>query len=354
MHALSPPANLKSIQALRGLAAMAVAAAHLYAVEGKFDAAPLLGAWAQAGFAGVDLFFVISGFVMVWVTGAIEGRPREVPRFLLARAIRIYPLWWLVLTAVVAVWIVRPAWVYASSAGAPDLLRSYLLLPAPSLPLHAVGWTLVHELWFYLVFAALLALPKGRAPIGLGFWAAVVFVAAALPAPADPVLRLIRHPLSLEFMFGCAVGLCARRGIFPAPRALVGLGLAVIVAGGASIVANPIAAFEGEWERVLKFGLPAAILIWGVVGMERAGVVAPRWSQHLGDWSYALYLIHVPVFAAAARASAGLSRGGAIDNLVFLVVAIAGAVGAAAVLHLGFDRPLQKAARRALVARSRG
>jgi exopolysaccharide production protein ExoZ len=348
-NALSTPptnANLTCIQSLRGFAALAVCLAHLHAVETKFGGMPLLGNWALAGFAGVDLFFVISGFVMVWVTRADQGHVQALPGFWLARFLRIYPLWWLVLSAIVAVWMVKPGWVYASHLTDPDILRSYLLFPAKELPLHAVGWTLIHEVWFYLVFGLLLLAPARLFPFLLLAWGAAVAAAAlTLPAPSDPVIALVRHPLTLEFILGAFVGLLVSYRQFPFPGLMARGGAFLLVLSIASQASNPQAAFETEWARVWLFGVPAALLIWGLVGMEQqSGTTSPTWTQALGNWSYALYLIHVPVFVAIGRLAAPLSREGPLDNIVLLVVGLTAALSAAFVLHRLFERPMGRLA----------
>jgi exopolysaccharide production protein ExoZ len=345
-----PALNLTSIQALRGLAALAVAIAHLRSVELKFDPAPILGIWTAIGFGGVDLFFVISGFVMVWVTRRYQGNPKALPRFWLARFFRIYPLWWLVLSAIVAVWLIRPEWVYSSDTSTPDLLRSYLLLPATTLPLHLVGWTLIHEVWFYLIFGLLLLLPKRSLPVGLVIWAGIVAVwALAQPATADPVLKLIRNPLTLEFIAGAGVGLLATKGPLPFARPMMWLGCLILLLAALSVRENAQSIFAQEWPRIWLFGLPCAMIVWGVVGLEQAGnAPAPRWLQGLGDWSYGLYLIHVPAFVFISRLAKPLSQNGIVDNIGFLCAALATAILSAFILHAVFERPLQQLSRRLL------
>jgi exopolysaccharide production protein ExoZ len=339
--------NLTSIQSMRGIAALVVAAAHLHSVELKFDPSPLLGNWATVGFGGVDLFFVISGFVMVWVTRASQGIAKDVPRFWLARVLRIYPLWWLVLSALVAVWLVKPDWVFSSVTGTPDLLRSFLLLPATNPPLHAVGWTLIHEMWFYLVFGFILMMPARLLPALLACWAAfVVGAALAFPKPANPVLNLIRHPLTLEFIAGGAIALLASKRNLPFARIMLQAGCLVLLLAALSIRDNPPAAFVDEWTRIGLCGVPFAMILWGWVGLEQTGGDSPRWSQALGNWSYALYLIHVPVFALVGRIAKPISRSGPLDNMAVLAVAFALAIFAAFILHTLFERPLQNLARK--------
>lgn len=322
-----------------------VAIAHLRSVEVRFGGTPLLGTWALAGFGGVDLFFVISGFVMVWVTRGDQGKPAALPGFWFARLARIYPLWWLVLSALVAVWMVKPDWVYSSHDSSPELWKSYLLVPDQELPLHAVGWTLIHELWFYLVFGIFLLLPTRWLPAALAIWAILTAAAASvLPRPDNPFIALIRHPLTLEFILGATIGLLAQGRIFPAPRLMVQFSAFWMLMSALALREDAPAMFGQEWPRLMYFGIPAALLVWGCVGLEQDGYQSPKWTKSLGDWSYALYLIHVPVFAALGRLGAPLSQPGPLDNLILLTVALATAILAAWILHVGFDRPIQRLA----------
>jgi exopolysaccharide production protein ExoZ len=338
--------SLSTVQSLRGFAALAVCASHLHSIELKFDPTPLLGNWAITGFGGVDLFFVISGFVMVWVTRASQGVASAVPTFWLMRALRIYPLWWLVLSALVVVWMIKPDWVFSSVAGEPDLLRSYLLFPAVNLPLHAVGWTLIHEMWFYIVFGFVLMVPRRFVPACLALWAGVVIAAAlALPNPADPVLSLLRHPLTLEFIAGAAIALLATKRALPLARIVLQAGCFFLLLAAIFIRDNAATAFADEWTRIGLFGLPCAMILWGWVGMEQAGGGSPLWSQGLGNWSYALYLIHVPVFALVGRLAKPFSIPGPIDNIALLIVALALAILAAFVLHEALEKPMQRLSR---------
>jgi exopolysaccharide production protein ExoZ len=346
-------AKLTSIQSLRGLAALVVAAAHLHSIELKFDLSPLLGNWAVAGLGGVDLFFVISGFVMVWVTRASHGVVSDVPRFWLARIVRIYPLWWLVLSAIVALWLVKPDWVFSNTVVAPDILKSYLLFPASGLPLHAVGWTLIHEMWFYIVFGLLLFAPARLLPALLIAWAGIVVAAAiGMPKPLEPVVNLIRHPLTLEFIVGAGISLIASKRALPFARVILQVGCFLLLLAAISIRENPPAAFADEWTRVALFGLPFAMILWGWVGLEQVGSDTPRWTQALGNWSYALYLIHVPVFALVGRLAKPFSIPGPLDNIALIVVALVLAIFVSFLLHVLFERPLQKLSHKWLKRRS--
>ena len=99
--------TLNHVQALRGVAAFLVMLAHLYDSELKYSPDQLLGRWTIYGNAGVDLFFLISGFIMVYVTSNRDRGVKPAFEFLFSRACRIYPLYWIVTLAVFAVALIR-------------------------------------------------------------------------------------------------------------------------------------------------------------------------------------------------------------------------------------------------------
>lgn len=197
--------QLLTIQAARGFAANLVVLSHLSIVEAKYTAGDILPAFTFYGIAGVDLFFVLSGFIMVAVAGHYTG-PID---FLWRRATRIYQTYWLISLPVLALAIVAPTFVNSSIQTPISLWRSFFLIPDRTLPLLAVGWTLVHEMYFYLVFSIFLAL---HIPILVGIigWGVILLViAATIPdqVAVFPVLRVATSPLTVEFMMGAIVGI---------------------------------------------------------------------------------------------------------------------------------------------------
>ena len=297
--------RLAGVQALRAIAAWGVVICHLGGFEQKYLAGPQITPVAfQYGMAGVDIYFVLSGFIITTMCLGRFQRRGEAGRFLKRRFLRIYPIYWLWCAAVLAVFSVDPHLVN-SSHGRPDVLRSILLLPQRNLPLLLVSWTLVYEVFFYLLFAAALRwMREEHLPWALGVWGAVVATAAWMlkPTEAEPWLNLVASPLLLEFIMGGAVALCLPRIGCGASIAALGLGIAAFVLGSAVLLALHVP-FPLGWERVLIYGTGAALLIAGLTGLEREGRChLPRWMAHLGDSSYSLYLSHVPVMAVAGVA----------------------------------------------------
>jgi exopolysaccharide production protein ExoZ len=302
MRAGSPSHKIVGVQALRGVAACGVVACHMIGFETKYLAGPtMLPGVCRFGMAGVDLFFVLSGFI---VTATSLGKFRhrgEAGQFLTRRFLRIYPMYWIWCVPVLVVFFMRPG-IVNSTHGRPDLLRSFLLIPQQHLPLLLVAWTLVYEVFFYALFSAGLRWLRERdLPWALGGWAAVVIAGHWLLMPVEtaPLIDLMFSPLLLEFMMGCTVALCVSRCNKTAAIAALMLGAGGFVLG-TFIFAMQGGWFPSDWNRVLVYGTSSAMLIAGVVAWERMqgrSILHPL--SGLGDRSYSLYLSHVPVIAVA-------------------------------------------------------
>ena len=350
------PGRLATLQAVRALAAAMVVVVHLAgptAFEHKVFGRSLLDPLWHPAMTGVDLFFVVSGFVMVVTAGgALTGAaPRQsLGRFAWRRASRIYPLYWLVSLALLAVVLAAPQLVHGN--GEPTSLpASFLLLPQAGEPLLLVGWTLVHEVGFYLVFALALAVRARWAAWGvLGAWAAVVLVGHLLvPHPSSPWLVVGFNPMNLEFLLGIGAGclvLHARRG----GAALLGAGAAILVLAWADLGAQgPL--LRDPLVGALVVGTGAALAVAGLALLERDGRLrVPAALARLGDSSYSLYLVHVPAITLAAIVLARLlppvggGAGVAVQLLVVAAVA-AGCALAASLTHRFAEQPLLRLTR---------
>jgi exopolysaccharide production protein ExoZ len=334
-------AKLLTLQVARGVAANLVVISHLTLVDAKYGGGTM-PPFLFYGIAGVDVFFVLSGFVMV----AIAGRDIRSDQFLWRRAVRIYPTYWLVSLVVLGVSLVFPAIVNSSIQGPISIWRSFLLIPQETLPLLAVGWTLIHEMYFYLVFALLLFF-RIPVPTGLVMWSAFLVLCAAFVPPghiaASPVLTVLLSPLTAEFMMGAVAGVLYRTG---AVRWALGAGSIGLLAIAATIVfvAPALSLAKNihldSW-RVILFGAPAALIIYALAAWElRTSPHAPAILVALGDWSYATYLVHVLVLSALGRMIAVVSSPGIGTTLLLAGFGlVATNLAGGATFHL-FERPL--------------
>lgn len=339
--------RLEHVQALRGLAALLVMFAHMVQIEPRGVDAPILPASLDWGMMGVDLFFVISGFIMVYVTrdwqaDRLDTRSRQVGEFLFARATRIYPLYWIITLALFVVWLVQPDMVFSSSPNEPQLLNTILLVPAYAYPMLEVGWTLVYEMGFYLGFAVLLLAPSRWRPWALLLWA-VITLGGNLAGwqGLSAIAFHLFNPLVLEFLAGTATGLIFLR--VKGDR-MVGTVLVMIGLSGLFMWMFSDVPFQDGWPRVLSLTLPSCMVLLGAAWLDRAGVKAPKFMVHLGDWSYSLYLTHLLslVFLARVWRWVGLE---ALPAPLLLITLTLFGISVAALTYFLIERPLLRAAR---------
>lgn len=364
MSTPSHPLRLSSIQVLRGVAALLVVLYHLCELQrlallapgapAQFveDAALLAGPWRR-GFAGVDLFFVISGFIMVYITAGLAPGWRQSLTFLRNRAIRVYPLWWMLCGLLVLYYFMatgQPVSADSQETDAPVglyLLKSFLLIPQPDYPLLGVGWTLIHEMFFYILFAVLLFLKPKLRLVGLGIWCVVVIVGKLMNwggLIATDYVTLALSLYSLEFIAGGFTAALILRGkiIFPRAALILGTTLAVI----ALFLFVEVEFKRVVVGRVLIFTLPFALMVYGAAGIEiTRGIKATRFWVWLGDISYSLYLTHILILGVLIRAFPLLplpqiGTPGYLDNLLFAVIGLVASIVVAALFYYCAERPL--------------
>lgn len=335
--------RLASLQALRGIAALAVVVFHLRGIELKYlGSASVLDGLGRYADAGVDLFFVLSGFVMTTISAGRYTQPGAGSRFLAKRAWRVLPLYWIFTTLVVVLMGIVPSMVNSSYAG-QSALASYFLIPHEQMPLLTVGWTLVHEAYFYLVFAALLAVvPERLVPACLLAWAALIGAAVWMPTgAASPAHYLVTNPLTYEFIGGALLGLYWRQvpSWMAVPLMAGGIGLAI-----AAAVLLPVAgpSTVGVWARVALFGTASVMLVAGAVRFEAIGRLrVPAPLVQTGDYSYSLYLSHVFVISAAGRAWALFCPApNAVGHWLFVATILVACCAVGYAVHRWVERPL--------------
>jgi len=338
---------LRNVQALRGLAAMLVVFVHL---EVLARLAGLPGGVTAFGNSGVDVFFVISGLIMVVTT---SGRKQTPQGFLRNRLTRIAPLYWTITLAVFALAMVAPALLQNTTADPIHLLKSLAFIPyergdGTMHPVVFVGWTLNYEMAFYVVFAIGLLLPNRLAGLALsiGVMAAAVLY-GQLAEPKNPLVGFYTTPMILEFGAGMILGALFVRDRLPKdPR--WGLPAAIL---GAAAVAVMIA---GPWlwpqfDRAVMFGVPALVIVTCGLVAERAGLVLNQgWIQLLGAASYSIYLTHFFCTQVVTKAAERLVGFGpvlmwALVPVVFVLVAIVGVLA-----HRRLELPLTELARKCI------
>jgi len=283
-----------SIQYLRAVAAIMVLIQHVATKGSQYSVGPWDG--FVIGGSGVDLFFVISGFIMCQAT---EGRNISPRAFMIARIRRVIPLYWLLTTVALVVYLVSPGMVNRSG-GQTSIWASYLLWPNGDKYLINNGWTLSYEFVFYGIFCAALLVSEGRrATLVVSVIVALVMLGAALRPSLFP-LAFFLSPIMLEF---CG-GILAYK-IYRANWLSAGHGIALLLGAIALLSAINIVRFDGYPSRYFYYGIPSVMIVMGMLALEPFFSSRPsKLFRLLGDSSYALYLTHGFVLAALGAALA--------------------------------------------------
>lgn len=294
-----------SIQYLRGLAALGVVVFHasISLLENDKALIPF-----GIGNAGVDLFFVISGFIMYFTTA---HRTVVASEFYLKRLIRIFPLYFCASTLAFLGACLAPHLVTRFSASPNEYIRSILFIPYYCThcqpeegikqlirPEVGQGWTLNYEVFFYLVFGLCLCVPRRFRVQSVVMIFTLLSALGIVFRPVDPVLHTYTDSLQCEFIFGVLIGYFFLSKV---PKLLRSLGVTVLIAGGATSVIVQLL-IPHSLPRVLGYGLPAASVVGCALFLELAGLI-PRlpFFLVLGDASYSLYILHTFVLAILRR-----------------------------------------------------
>jgi len=337
---------LKNVQALRAIAALLVVFEHLNFGLEKSDPGARLAffAFRTSGNFGVDLFFVISGFIMVVTNWKAFGNLQASPKFLIKRFVRIYPPYWFVLLPILLGFFVNARTFMHAHIGNTDILSSVLLLPQVTAPLLMVSWTLTFELLFYIIFACILPLNRVYLVPLLAAWAILeIIMFVIFHRSLNPVLNLLGAPLPIEFIMGAIIGTLYSRAMMPKPEAvgLVGSITAIGIWFGIAVPGLTIDPTQNDLARVLEYGIPAALLVYAAVALERrANLAVNDKLVYLGDSSYALYLWHMPVFVVLNIFAMRLHVHGVVADFLLQLLMLASAVTVAIIVYRYVERPM--------------
>lgn len=336
---MSDKSTIESIQALRAIAATLVVILHCFVhlqVRNRIAGIPSI---VDAGRAGVDIFFVISGFIMVYISAENFEKKGAALDFLIKRVIRIAPTYWAYTLLMAALLFSFPhLFSEGKQFSLSHLVASLSFIPWTNSvgeikPVLNVGWTLNFEMYFYLIFAFLLLhSSKHFIPLLSGLMLGGVAVGAALSLDA-PVYHVVTSPLLIEFLFGCLIGLAYKRRLTPPSRAC----LALIATGTALLVSTGIYDISGI-PRTLAWGVPSTLLVAGAVFLERnKHLSVPKILSQLGNSSYSLYLTHLFTINALGKLWS-IAIGTMYELFIPIAILASLAVGHAA--YILFERPV--------------
>ena len=332
--------ELHGLQILRGLAATAVIIHHTLE-ESNGAATAFSPNWlTTSGASGVDIFFVISGFVMLYTSFPMVRPPISPGSFIVRRATRIYPLYWICCLAMLGIWLA--GFLQHHLPTSSTLALSLALLPSSALIL-GVSWTLVYEVYFYGIFA--ITLFSRRAVVSATATTALIAILGVTSGtfPAGTIQNFLANPIPCEFALGLGLaigfrrlGAIGRRWPISSAWAIPGC---VLLALAPLYVTHVTTAGLPGWPRVFAWGLPAALVVAAFLAVGAPRTAFQRGLVFLGDASYSLYLAHIFVMAGYGfilRAEF-ISQAPQIA-IAPVVVLLAMTFGA--VVHLAVEKPL--------------
>lgn len=328
--------KLQSVETARALAAILVvlyhAARHIASNVGYLP----FGSFSKFGHAGVDFFFVLSGFIILFIHYGDIGRPARVGHYAQRRVTRIYPLYWVASTIGLFFLYLSPDKPFPDTFA---LVRDYLLLPLGD-PTLGVAWSLQLEIIFYILFGVLI-FNRALGMIVFAGWAAYTLLSVSGALETNPNYVAF----NLQFAFGLMAAWLLLKFRLPAPRVLLCGGLAAFLIFGWLENVDVVDGYA--LPARVAYGLSAMITLLGLVESERSGLLSvPAPLAALGRSSYAIYLFHILIIAALWQALlfTGWSTRLA-PELIYLGLVAASVIGGMIVERV-VERPLLALVRR--------
>lgn len=336
---------IKPIQYLRAVAALMVVWHHsLIQIAGMQQLIHI----RDFGPSGVDLFFVISGFIMFVTTAEKPLTPGE---FFGLRLVRVVPMYWLMTLLMIVCAVVSPAafrtLVMSPAAAAKSLLfipYNSLSFPGEPWPVLVPGWTLNYEMFFYAIFALCLFVPPrwrlGSLVAALG---ALVAVGRLVGSSSSPFVWVYTSPLLLEFIAGCMIGYLWSKRSTPTSLAVSVTGIA---AGGYLLFMRGEPPFLGYSQMV-----GAALIVWCSLHPLLC-TIKSRLLMALGDASYSTYLTHLFTLGALRILWPHLAVQVTMrSTAAFLVIAVSLSAAAGVLAYRALEKPFTNWLRVSIMSR---
>jgi peptidoglycan/LPS O-acetylase OafA/YrhL len=324
------PDRLRSLQILRAIAAASVVYFHV-------DAAPVFGSF------GIDIFFVISGFVMAMLVAHGQGARA----FAIGRLVRIVPLYWILTTVLLVLAAIRPDLLNSTTANLSNYLKSLLFIPhfkenGSLTPMLAVGWTLNYEMFFYLcVWISIVVSRRFWMPIVL-----LLLTAAWLGPGLNSDHPVLRGFFGSTLLFEFALGFLAYRIYTRRWLNVLGAPALALIATLSYVTMAAAEAHGLGFDRLIIHGVPSLLLVSAATALEHAGFIAASrvtdLLSTLGDGSYATYLSHLYVVEGMRKVVFPQVELIDLHSPMGVLMTLTCALAVGHVLYVLLDRPLTR------------
>lgn len=336
------PTTLLNVQAMRAVAALLVVVGHTLALSSinlpEYLGGGLIHTFA---YAGVDIFFVISGLVICTAAQKHLAQSAQVSNlqlslsFLVRRLFRIYPLYWAVFILIFC--FTRGLNFDFVNNNFEVWFKNFWLVNKYN-DVVPQAWSLAFEMYFYASMACILFFFRARYFACLLAWFLLPLALYATDfLPTGYVRDIILDPILLEFLFGCLVFYLVRREYLYLPLLVFFVGLFLFFVGAYQTLQQGLLASS---PRTFSFGLGSAFIIYGLIGIEKLkGWCLPKFLVELGDVSYSIYLVHMGIIVAALAISRDLGNLHSKYQASFLVLIFLTVLVVSGLCHRFIERP---------------
>lgn len=298
--------NLQLIQLLRGIASLLVVLLHCSRNSIETLHKNFFANFFEFGGAGVDIFFVLSGFIITYTNLKFIAKTDAFGFFIKRRIVRIYPTYWIIISLFLLLQVLLPSFYRSHfSFDLKNILSTYLLFPQ-HIMVNGVSWTLSYEIFFYLLFSLSFFIPQKKWSFCLAMLYAAIIILLPIFSSYDfekgnAWVSLIIFPMNVEFFMGILAAVII-------PKISNKAALPLIVSGSIIFLTSAIFSdlkynlVANTFNRVILFGIPSLLIITGLVKYELSNKIKVYTVfLLLGEASYSLYLIHLPVVAASIK-----------------------------------------------------
>jgi exopolysaccharide production protein ExoZ len=334
--------NLNLIQVLRGIASLLVVLLHATVNLNEIIGTHFIFDFFTFGGAGVDIFFVLSGFIITFTSIKNAGDPSKLLPFLKRRAVRIFPTYWIIITGFLALQLMLPGFYRTHFDFSFSNLMSTYLLFFGHIMVNGVSWSLSYELFFYVLFSLFFLFSDRKWPYFFFIIYCLVLIALPLAGyhfeKSNNWLTVVASPMNIEFFMGVIAALIIPHVPFKFSTALIILGSILFITCGILYNQRLWILFEPLY-RSFTFGLASFFIITGIVRYE----ISRKINVHnvlllLGEASYSLYLLHLPIIVAGLKVFSLLN----IKGTVSIHIAMFALVAAICLLSVYFYRWVEK------------
>ena len=349
----APIPKLETLQILRGIAALLIVAHHaLYEVNIISPKNFNYGS-NQYYTVGIDIFFVLSGFIMVYTSWGKAGL-RSAKSFIMRRVIRIVPIYWFHTLLIGLVALVMPQVLGSAEFVLVDFIKSLFFIPYVNTagdlqPILANGWSLNYEMYFYIIFAVCLLFPSRLSLLVLGAYF-LGTVSTGFLSLDNLYADFYSRPIILEFFVGAVIGYLFMKG-FRLPSWFIYIGALFIVLSVLTLFYTNMLSEYLPMEYYKPFvGFFSVLLLVLPKGAEKLKM--PRPAVFMGDASYTIYLSHPFGIGAVTQMVLFLGWESLISPWLIFIAVFAACIIGGAIAYLLIEKPLTVYLKRVLFPRN--